>query len=453
MKHGKKVTQQSIIGQQGANLIEQIVFRMEYVWRSTSIFDVGIDGEIEIRDPVTGEMTNTIIKVQAKATTKSFQAETGNSFEYNCTQRDLDYWLRGNVPVVLIVCRPDTDEAYWVSIRDYFKDPAIQKTRKVLFDKQRDRFDASCAAALKKLALPKDSGIYFAPQQKTETLYTNLLKVKSFAPKIYVAGTNYRKEGAVWGEFNSTGVKVGPEWILTDKKIFSFHKLDEPPFDAICDFGTCGSFDTHEWANSQNEDTKRQFVKLLNKCLQERTRLLRLDFNTTHRHYYFPPTKDPATKELKPYKVWYQSRQQKASREVFGEYAKKNDPSQRAYCRHLAFKGHFLRLGDEWYLEITPTYHFTSDGYKRCKFRFELLQGIKRLDRNPAVLGQLLMWADYLSRSTQNIFSSEYPFLDFGQLAIVDINTSLPDDVWYNSEEEDEVKSLEEMGNQLELFD
>lgn len=453
MKYRKKVTPQGIIGQQGANLIERIVLEMGYVWRATSIFDVGIDGEIEIRDPMTGEMTNTIIKVQAKATTRQFEAETDNSFEYRCGQKDLDYWLRGNVPIVLVVCRPDTDEAYWVSIRDYFRDPAIQKTRKVLFDKQRDRFDDSCAAALKKLALPKDSGIYFAPLQKTETLYTNLLKVTSFASKIFVAGTNYRERGAVWREFNSMGAKVGPEWILTDKQIVSFHNLTEPPFNDICDLGTCESFDTHEWANSQDEDTKRQFVQLLNNCLQERARLLRLDFNRTHQHYYFPATKDPSTKELKPYKVWYQSLQQKASREVFGKYNKKSDPSQTAYYRHSAFEGHFLRLGDEWYLEITSTYHFTSDGYERDKFRSERLQGIKRLDRNPAVLGQLLMWADYLSRSTQNIFSSEYPFLDFGQLATVDINTSLPDDLWYNSEEENEVKSLGEADNQLELFD
>ena len=436
-----------MIGQRGVNLIERIVLEMEYVWRDTSIFDVGIDGEIEIRDPVTGEMTNTIIKVQAKATTNPFQAETDNSFEYNCRQNDLDYWLRGNVPVILVVCRPNTNEAYWVSIRDYFSDLAVQKTRKILFDKQRNRFDASCATALKKLALPKDSGIYSAPLQKTETLYTNLLKVTSLAPKIYAASTNYRERRAVWDKFYSMEVKVGPEWILTDKQIVSFHNLTEPPFNEICDLRACENFDTQKWSNSKDEDTKRQFVWLLNMCLQKRTQLLRLDFNRTHQHYYFPPTK-----ELKPYKVWYQSLQQKASREVFREYVKKSDPSQRAYCRHSAFKGRFLRHNDEWYLEITPTYHFTWDGYEKDMFRSERLQGIKRLDRNPAVLGQLLMWADYLSRSTQSIFSSEYSFLDFGQLATVDINTSLPDDVWYNSEEENEVKSLGEASNQLELF-
>ena len=447
MNQGKKVTSQSIIGQQGVDLIGQIVLKMGYVWRPTPIFDVGIDGEIEICDPITGEATNTIIKVQSKATTQQFRAETNNSFEYHCEQKDLDYWLRGNVPVILIVCRPDTDEAYWVSIKDYFSNPVTQKTRKVLFDKQRDRFDDSCAVALKKLVLPKDSGIYFAPLQKTETLYTNLLKVTFLAPKIHVAGTNHRKDGSVWKEFNLMEVKVGPEWILTDKKIFSFHKLDEPPFNAICDLGTCESFDTREWADSKDEDIKRQFVKLLNKCLRKKTRLFGLEFNETHKHYHFRPTR-----ELRVRKVSYQSLKKRASREVFKQYVNKNDPTQKTYCRHSAFKGYFLRLGNEWYLEIFPTYHFTSDGYSKHKFRDELLQGIKRMDRNPAVLGQLLMWADYLSQPTQNLFSSEYPFLRFGELVTVESNISLPDDVWNNTEEEDEAKILGETDNLLELL-
>ncbi len=442
----KKVTSQSIIGQQGVNHIERIVQKMGYVWRPTPIFDVGIDGEIEIRDPTTGEMTNAIIKVQSKATTRQFQAETNHSFEYLCEQKDLDYWLQGNVPIILVVCRPETNEAYWVSVRDYFSTPATQKTRKILFDKQRDRFDTSCAAGLKKLALPKDSGIYFTPLQKTETLYTNLLKVTSLARKIYVASTNYRRRGSVWDKFSSMEVKVGPEWILTDKQIVSFHNLKEPPFSEICDLGTCESFDTQEWANSKDEDIKRQFVQLLNKCLVGKTRLLGLEFNKAHQHYFFP-----ATKELKTQEVSYYGSKKRVSREVFKQYSKKGDPSQRAYCRHSAFEGQFLRLGDEWYLEITPTYHFTSDGYRKDKFREERLQGIKRLDRNPAVLGQLRMWAVYLSRP-QDLLSLNYPFLRFGQLATVDINASLLDDVWYKSEEKD--KSVEEnTENQLRLFD
>ena len=446
MQPRKKIPQQSIIGQRGVNLIEQIVLKMGYIWRPTLVFDVGIDGEIEIRDPETGEATNTIIKVQAKATTQRFQSETANSFQYHCNQRDLDYWLRGNVPVILVVCRPDSDEAYWVSIREYFNNPTAKETRRIRFDKQENRFDALCAPKLKQLALSKDSGIYFAPLQKTETLYSNLLKVTSFAPTIYVADTSYRNPEAIWEKFRSMDIKVGGEWILIQKQIVSFRNLREPPFDKICDLGTCEYFVTREWADSDDEDMRRLFVRLLNRCLREKTWHLGLRFNPDREYYYFS-----ATRDLRPRKVSYQSHQKRVVRDVFKRYPKKSDPSQTGYYRHAAFIGHFQRLGDKWYLEISPTYHFTSNGHKEDLFRTDRLQGIKRLDRNPAVLGQLLMWADYLGRSTGDLYSSEYAFLSFGELETVDTNTSLPDDIWYNAEEQTEVKNLGNTENQLEL--
>lgn len=137
----KKLSSQSLIGQQGINLVERIVLEMKYAWRPTSGFDVGVDGEIEVCDPVTDAATNSYVKVQVKSTSQAFQAESANSLEYVCDPRDLEYWLRGNAPVILVVCRPADNEAYWVSVKDYFRDPAIQKTRKVIFDKLKQRFD------------------------------------------------------------------------------------------------------------------------------------------------------------------------------------------------------------------------------------------------------------------------------------------------------------------------
>lgn len=133
---------------------------MGWIWRPVNVFDVGIDGEIEIRDPMTGEATNCIVRVQAKATERAFASESESGLEFPCDANDLDYWLRGNVPVVLIVCRPSVNEAYWVSIRDYFRDPSVRKSGRVRFDKKANRFDATCAATLRQLALPRDSGIF-----------------------------------------------------------------------------------------------------------------------------------------------------------------------------------------------------------------------------------------------------------------------------------------------------
>ena len=259
----KKVTPQVLIGQSGANLIEQIVLQMKYVWRPLLIFDIGIDGEIEICDPVTGEGSNSIVRVQVKATTASFQAETMQSFEYSCEQKDLDYWLKGNTPVILIICRPDTKEAYWIPIKEYFKDLSLLKQHKVFFNKSQNRFTSECAELLKQLALPRDLGIYFIPIQKKEILYTNLLQVDLYAPKIHVANTDYRNRTDIWNIFKSMGTTSGPEWILSNRQIISFHDLHEKPFADICNLNTYNNYDFSNWANTIDNNKKREFVHLL----------------------------------------------------------------------------------------------------------------------------------------------------------------------------------------------
>ncbi len=96
----------SLVGQQGINLIERIVLDMGFLWHPSGQIEAGIDGTIEIRDATTGEATNCIVQVQSKATTRPFVAETDTTLEYICDQRDLVYWLAGNAPVILIVSRP-----------------------------------------------------------------------------------------------------------------------------------------------------------------------------------------------------------------------------------------------------------------------------------------------------------------------------------------------------------
>ena len=188
----KKIHCSSVIGQQGVNLIEKVVLEMGYLWYPTGGTEAGIDGSIEIRDPETGEVANSIVQVQSKATANPFQAETESGFDYLCSEKDLDYWMRGNAPVILVVSRPQSEEAYWVSIKDYFADPKRRAARKVRFDKTRDRFDEGCAAALVELAVPRDAGLYFAPPPVTELVYSNLLRVSHFPERLYVGQTDYR---------------------------------------------------------------------------------------------------------------------------------------------------------------------------------------------------------------------------------------------------------------------
>lgn len=47
-------------------------------------------------------MLNLTLLVQSKAQDRPFQGENAYAFHYLCDQRDLDMWLSGNAPVILV---------------------------------------------------------------------------------------------------------------------------------------------------------------------------------------------------------------------------------------------------------------------------------------------------------------------------------------------------------------
>ena len=189
MRKPKRITQATLVGERGISLIAQIAMSMGLVWYPTGSVEAGIDGHLELRDSETGEVFNAVIGVQSKATDRAFVNETETGLDFYCDERDIDYWLNGNLPVVLIVSRPSTSEAYWVSVKDYFRDPGRRASKKVHFHKGTDRFGAGCRDALFRLAVPQDVGLYLAPPLRNEVLISNLLPVELLTSRMYVAPT------------------------------------------------------------------------------------------------------------------------------------------------------------------------------------------------------------------------------------------------------------------------
>jgi hypothetical protein len=430
MSAKKKIHRNSVIGQQGVNLIEKVVLGMGYVWYPTGGTEAGIDGSIEIRNPETGEVNNSIVQVQSKATANLFQGETESGFDYRCSEKDLDYWMQGNAPVILVVSRPQAGEAYWVSVKDYFADPKRRAARKVRFDKARDRFDEGSAEALAELAVPRDAGVYFAPSPTRETLHSNLLKVSHFPGRLYVGETHYRDGKEIRARLREHGADEDNEWFPKRGSVYSFNDLSEEPWDEICDQGTVEAFHSEEWAYSDDPDRQREFVQLLNQCLRAKAVALGLRYSKDLECHYFG-----ATNDLSELKLGYQSLVNETSRTVFCGYEKKGSQKGIAYYRHSAFKGWFQRFGDDWYLEITPTYYFTWDGWRLDRFYEDRLRKIKEQEKNPAVRGQVVMWAEYLSRDG-NLFEPQYPMLGFGELMRFEVEAGLDDAAWLERDEE-----------------
>jgi len=436
----KKYSDRTIFGQRGVNFIENIVLEMGFAWNPTNL-DAGIDGYIELRNNLTEEATNFIIQVQSKATSTQFPGDTSEKFDFYCTESDLEYWLSGNCPVLLICVSLLEMKAYWVSLKEYFKDPIKLKSKKITFNKRKDMFDINTKEKLSQLAIPEDSGFYFSPPNKKENLYPNILLLKRYPSEIYYADTDYRESAVFWNDLNLLEDKHGinKSWILLDGRIYSFNNLENAPWINLIN-GKIEKIKTIEWANSIILEKRRNFVMLMNSTFESFAYSKKLIRKKTKKFdlYYFKPQldqrDDPKTKEGNYNRFGRHSKQN-----VCNRYFKKLEPDKITYFRHLAFEKSFIRLEEKWYLEINPTYLFTHNGFKVHKYYESKLKGKKSLDKAETIFSQIIFWAQELSK-VNRLFGE--PLLEFSELMYFDFERGINDKIWLEKEDPDIKKLL-----------
>jgi hypothetical protein len=440
-------------GDQGIALIHRVVSNMGFVWNPLRL-EAGIDGIIEIRDPVTAEVSNCIIQAQSKAGQSYFKAETDTTFEFICDERDLAYWLRGNAPVILIVSRPDKDEAYWISIKDYFRDPKQRQARKITFSKDRDRFDIDCRERLAQIAAPPNSGHYLAAVPQHDTLISNLLPLVSYPKRLFRAVTKLRDPATVWDRINKTPESAKPEWFLHEGFIYAFHDLTFDPWTKICIAPTTQNLATNDFAYSDETSSRYVFLRLARHCLEQILYAQGVRYSKVQEVHYFRATPDLTERKI-------------GGLSVFKQYRSKTNPDRTAYCRHRAADLAFVRFGKQWYLEITPTYRFTQDGWKESRYSAERLRGIKQLERqNKTHLRQVRLWEEVLRQThllrvapepkQRSMFEGEpeaealmkaYTLVSFGPLVSFEIDSSVPESAWLAraTEEDDDAPGQKKM--------
>jgi hypothetical protein len=421
VRSAKKITERSLIGERGVALIRKRVLDMGYVWHDRRV-DAGIDGEIELRDPATEFALNRLILVQSKASEQPFTRETATSFEYLCSPADLAYWLDGNAPVLLVCSHPSTDEAWWVSIKDYFADQGRRASRRVHFDKRAMRFDADAAPALFDLAMPADSGLYLPPPPRQEELTSNLLAVTGVPARIHSAPTCATGGADAVARLAAVEARDS-DFLLRAGQVHSFRALTDAPFSILVagDPATVStSVPTSAWADSDDANLLRWYVELLTRTLRD-MRHAELAWCAPGRYLYFK-----ATSTLKPRRIRSSFGRQ---RTVFTPYYRNPDePDKLSYCRHDAFLPRFTRVDGRWYLQVSPTYHYTLDGHEPSLFADELLSGLKRRERHRAVFLQVKMWANYLQDDLR--LREHEPPLRFGRLATVDVDRGIDESRW-----------------------
>lgn len=105
--------------------------------------------------------------------------------------------------------------------------------------------------------------------------------------------------------------------------------------------------------------------------------------------------------------------------------------------RHLAFSTTFNYFSDKWYISLKPDYSFTSpaDGYRTSPFAELYTTGMKKLERNAAVLESFQFLAGYLIEMAKGDMVTTPFTLKFSEFPqYFKAQPSIPDDIWSQSE-------------------
>lgn len=412
----KKIDRSSHIGDGGIAVIHRRVNQMGFVWHEHKL-DAGIDGEIELRDPSTGEVANRLILIQSKASNQRFAGETDRSFHFQCKPADIDYWMAADDPVLLVCSHPQTGEAWWMHIQSWFADPARRASGRIDFDKRTQRFDASAAPRLLNLADPHGFAHVPIAEYRAEELTTNLLRV-TVPPLIYGAVcTSTDGRDVLRRQESATDDRVRHDFILREGRLYTWLPPEETPLRTVVQ-GHTDAVSVKDW--SADRDRQRWLVQLLNRALQQDVSK-DCAWHGGRKILYFRPSVD-----LRPRTVRSASER---LHQVFKPKFKRQAPDEISYCKHVALEWRFLTLEGEWLCALTPTYHYTRDGVRDSLFLPELLSGIKLLEKNPAVHSKTVMWATYL-RGADDVLDPRETILTYGELVTLSANRSIDDAAW-----------------------
>ncbi|CCH03565.1 hypothetical protein FAES_pFAES01071 (plasmid) [Fibrella aestuarina BUZ 2] len=305
---------------------------------------------------------------------------------------------------------------------------------------------------------------------KTDRIYPNLLEML-IPKKLFVADLqfdfNYYRQELIadlkarkkFGKLNHMSEKddikiffkqsnIGyfDDYVVYEKKILTFRNLHESSerLRNVIDLGTITVITPEEFIG-ENLDRENVFKQVLNTSLTQDLRGRQIEWIHDEKVYRFRMTAKPP----RPLKVQGKG---KAGRSVVSGVKSKTNETKitdedgkertrkgKHYTsfRHLAFGVTFNRFGDKWYIALKPDWSFTSpkNGYRPSPFAALYSTGLKKLEKNKAVLESFQFLAGYLIHLAKGDMWSSAFTLKFSEFpAYFESQPSIPDDVWVKSE-------------------
>jgi hypothetical protein len=111
-----EVTDKDKLGSKGMRIVQDIVEdELEWVFRSQTTRDFGIDAQIEVITDKK-QATGKIIATQIKCGRSFFKETNDHGYVFRPKRKHIRYWLDHSLPVLVIICHPATRECWWVEV-------------------------------------------------------------------------------------------------------------------------------------------------------------------------------------------------------------------------------------------------------------------------------------------------------------------------------------------------
>lgn len=378
-----------------------------------------------------------MIAVQIKSTAASpYASEDDAGFTYLLRPQDLAYWRGSNLPVIVVFYRQSDDSFYW---KEVGRDGDVGE-RRLQIDKKADLLDSSTLNKLADLTVPKTGLGYFVPPLGGgEEALVNILPI-TLPHEMFIASTPYdpRQANAIMLDQDVPRF----DWTINGGTFWSFHDPRTTCCSEIVDLDQVEAIETNDIAFHDDVDEQNRFSYLLRQALSHQTRK-DLGWNKDRKAFYFQAYQKDAPRNFP-----YEASKKRTDADVVSVFMDKKIDGRVSFVRHHAFIPRFENIGDEWHLIVTPTYHFTTNGFTPHYFASQLLSGKKRLDKSAALRGQVIMWHRFLSegdraeeREAADLFGSDpvkEPRLRFGNPPSVHLEIRVPEDGWGSEKKKDE---------------
>ena len=254
----------------------------------------------------------------------------------------------------------------------------------------------------------------------------------------------------VWNEEQN----IGPppvDYFIDARVLYRFGRDSDPIWQALMQRKMLRPLPpkpSSEWAQSDRMVDKNQFIKLLNRSLDQLCATpcmsQQLKWSRDMRCHLFVAKPGARVGKMRVKAIAKES-----TREVYKSIRDKrsDDPSAIQHWQHQAFRHYFVRFGGRWFLNIIPFWAFTSDGQTHpSRWQKSSSANMRKPEKNRAVLGHVMFWASILCRESDLIRPSE-PFRIERPIGL-ELAPSIDDRAWINIARE---ADREELITDLEL--